>query len=220
VAEQLRSSGRVTRGRIGVQIDQVSKEVAEAIGLGRPQGALVRGVEAGAPADKGGIEAGDIILKFDGKAIDKSSDLPRLVGNAKPGSRATVTVLRRGSQRDLTVTVAELEPERTQRRASSNEQRAPSAGPAQPLGLGVSDLTEAQKRELKLRGGVRVEVAEGAAARAGLREGDVIVAVGNVEVASQKEFEQAIARADKSKPVVVQFRRGELAQYALIRPAR
>ena len=108
VAEQLRANGRVTRGRIGVQIDQVSKEVAEAIGLGRPQGALVRGVEAGAPAEKAGIEAGDIILKFDGKAIDKSSDLPRLVGNAKPGSRATVTVFRRGSQRDLIVTVAEL----------------------------------------------------------------------------------------------------------------
>ncbi len=222
VAEQLRASGRVTRGRIGVQIDQVSKEVAEALGLGRPQGALVRGVESGAPADKAGIEAGDIILKFDGKAIDKSSDLPRLVGNAKPGSRATVTVLRRGAQRDLTVTVAELEADRPQRRASSGggDSRTPGAGPAQPLGLGVAELTESQKRELKLRGGVRVEVAEGPAARAGLREGDVIVAVGNVEVASQREFEQAIARADKSKPIVVQFRRGEFAQYALIRPAR
>jgi serine protease Do len=203
-----------------VQIDQVSKEVAEAIGLGRPQGALVRGVEAGAPAEKAGIEAGDIILKFDGKVIEKSSDLPRLVGNAKPGARATVTVFRRGSQRDLVVTVAELEAERPQRRASNGEQRAPATGPAQNLGLGVSELTDAQKRELKVRGGVRVDVAEGPAARAGLREGDVIVAVGNVEVASQRDFELAIARADKSKPVVVQFRRGEFAQYALIRPGR
>ncbi len=220
VSEQLRATGRVTRGRIGVQIDQVSKEVAEAIGLGRPQGALVRGVEAGAPADKAGIEAGDIILKFDGRNIEKSSDLPRLVGNAKPGSRATVTLFRRGAQRELQVTVAELEQERPTRRASSAEPRPPSAGPAQTLGLGVADLSDAQKRELKLRGGVRVEVAEGAAARAGLREGDVIVAIGNVEIANQREFEQTISRADKTKPIVLQFRRGDLAQYALIRPAR
>ena len=220
VSEQLRATGRVTRGRIGVQIDQVSKEVAEAIGLGRPQGALVRGVESGAPADKAGVEAGDIILKFDGKAIEKSSDLPRLVGNAKPGSRATVTVFRRGAQKDLTVTVAEIEADTPKRRSGGNEPKAPSTGPAQTLGLGVSELSEAQKKELKLKGGVRVEAAEGAAARAGLREGDVSVDVGNVEIGNQREFEQAISRADKSKPVVVQFRRGELAQYALIRPAR
>jgi serine protease Do len=220
VADQLRTSGRVTRGRIGVQIGEVNKEVAEAIGLGRPQGALVRGVEAGAPAQKAGIEAGDIILKFDGKAIEKSSDLPRLVGNSKPGSRATVTVLRRGSQRDLSVTVAELEPERTTRRTQGQEQRPPSGAQVQTLGLTVSELTEALKSELKLRGGVRVEASDGAGARAGLREGDVIVAVGNVEVNTVREFEQAIARADKSKPIVVQLRRGELAQYALIRPNR
>ncbi len=220
VADQLRSSGRVTRGRIGVQIGEVNKEVAEAIGLGRPQGALVRGVEAGAPAQKAGIEAGDIILKFDGKAIEKSSDLPRLVGNTKPGSRATVTVLRRGSQRDLSVTVAELEPERPARRTQGQEQRPPSGAQVQTLGLTVSELTEALKSELKLRGGVRVEAADGVGARAGLREGDVIVAVGNVEVNNVRDFEQAIARADKSKPIVVQLRRGELAQYALIRPNR
>jgi serine protease Do len=220
VADQLRATGRVTRGRIGVQIDQVNKEVAEAIGLGRPQGALVRGVEAGAPADKAGIEAGDIILRFDGKAIEKSSDLPRLVGNAKPGSRATVTVFRRGSQRDLTVTVAELEPDRSARRAQAPEPRPSAGSQVQTLGLTVGELSEALKRDLKLRGGVRVEAAEGAGARAGLREGDVIVAVGNVDVGSVREFEQVVGRADKSKPIVVQYRRGELAQYALIRPAR
>jgi serine protease Do len=220
VADQLRSSGRVTRGRIGVQIDQVNKEVAEAIGLGRPQGALVRGVEAGAPAEMAGIEAGDIILKFDGKAIEKSSDLPRLVGNTKPGSRASVTVFRRGSQRELSVTVAELEPERSSRRAQAPEPRPSASSQVQTLGLTVSELSEAQKRDLKLRGGVRVDAAEGVGARAGLREGDVIVAVGNVDVNTVREFEQAVTRADKSKPVVVQLRRGELAQYALIRPAR
>jgi len=146
--------------------------------------------------------------------------LPRLVGNAKPGSRATLTVFRRGSQRELSVTVAELEPERTTRRTQGQEPRSPSTSQVQTLGLTVAELSEALKGELKLRGGVRVEAAEGAGARAGLREGDVIIAVGNVEVNSVREFEQAIARADKSKPIVVQLRRGELAQYALIRPGR
>ena len=110
VSEQLRASGRVTRGRIGVQIDQVSKEVAESIGLGKPQGALVRGVESGSPADKAGVEAGDIITRFDGRVIDKASDLPRLVGNTKPGTRSALTVFRRGQTRELNITLAELEP--------------------------------------------------------------------------------------------------------------
>ena len=220
VSEQLRTNGRVTRGRIGVQIDQVSKEVAESIGLGRAQGALVRGVEAGAPAEKAGIEAGDIITKFEGKVIDKSGDLPRLVGSVKPGTRATVTVFRRGATRDLSVTIAEVEAEKPARRVSVPDVKPPVAGPAQVFGLVVSELPDAQKKELKLRGGVRVDAVEGGAARAGLREGDVIVAIANTEVAGLKEFEQALAKVDKSKTVNVLFRRGELAQFALIRPAR
>lgn len=220
VSDQLRTSGRVTRGRIGVQIDQVSKAVAESIGLGKPQGALVRGVETGAPAEKAGIEAGDIITKFDGKAIEKSSDLPRLVGIVKPGTRATVTVFRRGTTRDLSVTVAEVEPEKVTQSATAAQPKPPVAGPAQVLGLVVGELTDEQKKELKLQGGVRVDAAEGLAARAGLREGDVIVAIANTEVMSVKAFEQVLAKADKSKPVNVLFRRGEWAQYALIRPSR
>ena len=220
VADQLRSSGKVTRGRIGVQIDQVSKEVAESIGLGKPQGALVRGVETGAPAEKAGIEAGDIIIKFDGKAIEKSSDLPRLVGNVKPGTKAVITVFRRGAAKDLTVTIAEVEAEKPVRKASAAEPKPKAPSPMQAFGLTLSELTDAQKKELKIKGGVKVDVVEGVAARAGIREGDVIVAVANVEVTSIKEFEVAVARVDKNKPVNVLFRRGELAQFALIRPAR
>ncbi len=220
VSDQLRASGKVTRGRIGVQIDSVSKEVAEAIGLGKPQGALVRGVEAGAPAEKAGVEPGDIITKFDGKTIEKSSDLPRLVGNIKPGTKSVVTVFRRGASKDLSVLVAEVEPEKPARKASAAEVKPPIAGPAQSMGLMVSELPEPQKKELKLKGGVKVDAAEGSAARAGLREGDVIVAIGNVEILSLKDFEAAIAKADKNKVINMQFRRGELAQFALIRPAR
>ena len=220
VSDQLRTTGKVTRGRIGVQIDQVSKEVAESIGLSKAQGALVRGVEAGAPADKAGIEAGDIITKFDGKQIEKSTDLPRLVGNVKPGTKSVVTVFRRGNTREFTVVVAEIEAEKPVRKASGPEPKPPAAGPAQVLGLAVSDITDAQKKELKIKGGVKVDTAEGAAARAGLREGDVIIAIANVEITNAKEFETAVVKLDKSKAVNVLLRRGELAQYVLIRPAR
>ena len=220
VSEQLRASGRVTRGRIGVQIDQVSKEVAESIGLGKQQGALVTGVESGSPADKAGIEAGDIIIRFEGKPIDKLADLPRMVGNTKPGTKSAITVFRRGHSKDLSIVIAEVEPDKAAVKTTERESRSKSTAAAQQLGLAVSDLSEAQKKELKLRGGVRVDAATEAAARAGLREGDVILAIANTEVASVKDFEAAVARADKGKPVNVLVRRGEWAQYVLIRPVR
>jgi serine protease Do len=223
VSDQLRATGRVSRGRIGVQIDQVTKDVAESIGLGKAQGALVRGVEAGSPGEKGGIEPGDIITKFDGKPIDKPSDLPRLVGNTKPGTKSMVTVFRRGSTRDLSVTVAEIEPDKPAKHAADKDEpssKAPTSAAAKSLGLALSDLTEAQRKELKLKGGVRVDAATEAAARAGLREGDIALAVNNVEVSSVKEFEAVLAKADKSKSVSVLFRRGDWAQFALLRPSR
>lgn len=221
VSDQLKATGRVTRGRIGVQIDQVSKEVAESLGLGQPKGALVRGVEPDSPAAKAGIEPGDIILKFDGKEVEKSVDLPRMVGNTKPGNRSSVTVLRRGNQRDLSITVAELEPDRPETRAAAPEPKAAPVTPAlQNLGLALAELTAAERKELALKGGVRIASADGAAARAGLREGDVILAIGNTEVASAKEVEAVIARADRSRPLTVLFRRGDWAQYTVIRPQR
>ncbi|RZT95273.1 DegQ family serine endoprotease [Rivibacter subsaxonicus] len=219
VADQLRGSGRVVRGRIGVQIGEVTKEVAESLGLGKASGALVRGVESGGPADKAGLEAGDIVTRFEGKPVEKSSDLPRLVGNTKPGTKATVQVFRRGATRDLNVMVAELEPDATQKaQAPAAGGKAAPAAAAASMGLGLADLSDAQKRELKVKGGVRIDSVEGSAARAGLREGDVILAVANTEVADIKQFEAVVAKLDKSKPVSVLFRRGEWAQYALVRP--
>ena len=220
VSDQLRTSGRVSRGRIGVQIDQVTKDVAESIGLGKPIGALVRGVESGSPADKAGVEAGDIITKVEGKSIEKHSDLPRLVGGIKPGTKIAVTVFRRGSTRELTVTVAELEPEKTAQKPPEREEKTKLSSADQVLGLAVSELSDTQKKELKIKGGVKVDTATDAAARAGVREGDVIVAIANVEVGNLKEFESAVAKVDRNKPVNVLFRRGEWAQYAVIRPSR
>ena len=217
VSEQLRANGRVTRGRIGVQIDQVTKEVAESIGLGKPQGALIRGVEEGSPAEKAGIEAGDIITRFDGKAIEKASDLPRLVGNTKPGSRVGVTVFRRGASKDLSITVAEVPAEKTVAQKTAEERKNTATA---PLGLVVGELTDAQKREMRVRGGVRIESAAESAARAGLREGDVILAIANTEVLGVRDFEAIMARVDKSRPVSLLIRRGDVAQYVLVRPAR
>ena len=216
VSEQLRTSGRVSRGRIGVQIAPVTKDVAESIGLGKAQGVLVRGIEEGSPADKAGIEAGDIITRFDGKAIEKPADLPRAVGNTKPGSQVSISIFRRGSVKDMSITVAEIEAEKVV--ASAPEKKVPAAN-AQHWGLTVSDLTEAQKKELRVRGGVRVDAAVDAAARAGIREGDLIVAIANNEVTSVKAFESIMSRVDKSRPVSVLVRRGDGAQYVLIRPA-
>ncbi|WP_199221661.1 DegQ family serine endoprotease [Limnohabitans sp. Bal53] len=216
VSEQLRATGRVSRGRIGVQIAPVTKEVAESIGLGKAQGVLVRGVEEGSPAEKAGIEAGDIITRFDGKSIEKPADLPRAVGNTKPGSQVALTVFRRGATKDLRVTVAEIEPEKVA--AAAPEKKAPTAKIAH-LGLSLSDLSADQKKEARVRAGVRVDAAVDAAARAGIREGDLILAVANTEVSSVQVFESLMARIDKSRPVSVLIRRGDGAQYVLIRPA-
>ena len=220
VSDQLRSTGRVVRGRIGVQIGAVTKEVAESIGLGAPRGALVTGVEKDQPAEKAGVEAGDIIVKVDGKAVEKSGDLPRIVGGLKPGGRATMQVFRRGALRDLSVTIAEFEPEKPTRRAAAEPGSAPQASAKTALGITVADLTDPQKRELRVRGGVRVDSVDGAAARAGLREGDVVLSMDNVEITDSKQFAAVSAKADKAKPVTVLVRRGEWVNYVVIRPGR
>ena len=220
VSEQLRSSGRVSRGRIGVSIGPVSKDVAESIGLGKPTGALVSAVVPGSPAEKAGIEAGDIITRFDGKVIEKSADLSRIVGSTKPGSKGTVTVFRRGASKDLSVVIAEVEAEKPAVKPVAREEKARASSAGQGFGLSVSDLTEAQLKELKIKGGVRVEAASDASARAGMREGDVILAVANVEVASVKDFDAVLSKFDKTKPLSVMFRRGDWVQFVVIRNPR
>jgi serine protease Do len=219
VSDQLRTAGRVVRGRIGVQIEPVTKDVAEAIQLGKPIGALVRSVETGQPAEKAGIEAGDIIIKVDGKTVEKPNDLQRTIGAIKPGSKATLQVFRLGKTRDFTVTVGEVEPDRPRRVAQASSDAQPSTQAKTAIGLAVSDLSEAQKKELKLKGGVRVESVDGQAARAGLREGDVITAIDNTEVSDAKQFNNLASKLDKSKAISVMVRRGEWTNYLVIRPA-
>ena len=221
VSDQLRATGRVVRGKIGVQIATVNKDVAESSGLGKPQGALVTGVEAGSPAEKAGVEAGDVITKFDGKPLEKLADLPRWVGNTKPGSKSAITVFRRGKSLDLPITIVEIPAEAGSKAAAAKEpEKAKASSAAQQLGLVVSDLTDAQRKSMNLKGGVQIVSAEEAAVRAGLKQGDVILAIANAEVNDIKQFDAAVAKVDKTKPVNVLFRRGEWTQYVLIRPLK
>lgn len=217
VSEQLKSSGRVVRGRIGVQIGEVTKEVAESLGLPRAQGALVARVETASPAEKAGIEAGDIITHFNGKQIEKSGDLPRQVGNTKPGSNATVTVWRKGAKRDLAITIAEMETEVAVKKEEKKpkQEQTPNA-----LGLAVTDLSDAQKSELKLDGGVVVEIAEGPAGRAGLQPGDVIVRLNNTDIRDARQFNGLVAKLDTKKNALLLVRRGESSQFVPLRPAQ
>lgn len=220
VSEQLRATGKVTRGRIGVQIDRVTKEVAESIGLGKAQGALVRAVEEGAPADKAGVEAGDIIVKFDGKAVEKSSDLPRMVGAVKPGTKSTLTVFRRGATKELTVVIVEIPSDNPVTKTSEKPVKPKGSGAAQALGLTLGELSGAKKAELRIKGGVIVEAVADAASRAGLREGDVITQVGNTVTPDLKTFESALVKLDKSKSVALLVYRDDMAQFLFVKPAR
>lgn len=213
IADQLKSSGKVTRGRIGVVIQEVTKELAETFGLPKPSGALVSAVDPDGPAAKAGIEAGDIILKFNGKPIGTSGDLPRTVAGVKPGTRSTLQVWRKGGSRDLSVTVAELSdddgaPQRSPQRKRNDKSPPQSIG---KLGLGLSELSGAQKRQLDVKTGVVVEevLQGGLAAKAGLRRGDVILQVNDEEVKSIEQFNGLLSQFEKRKRVALRVKRGD-----------
>lgn len=215
VADQLRASGKVVRGRIGVQIEPVTKDVADSLGLSKAEGAVVRFVEPGGPADKAGVEAGDIITRFNGQPVEKAGDLPRLVGSTKPGQQAKMQVFRRGAYKELGVSVVELDGDKPKAEAApAKSSKLASAA----LGLKLADLSASQKRELKVNGGVVVEGVDGPAARVGIKKGDVILALANVQVADVSQFEAVLDKLDRKRPVSVLVRRGEWAQYAVIRP--
>ena len=218
VSDQLRGGGHVVRGFIGVAPDDLSKEVAEAIGLGKASGSLIRSVSPGGAAAKAGIEAGDVITKIDGKQIEKSTDLRRVIAGIKPGAKVSVQVFRRGAYKDLSMTVGEMPDDRAQ---AAGEPESKGAAKATALfGLTVADLSEAQKRELKVSSGVRVETASGVAARAGLRQGDLILSVDNTEVNSAKQFQAVLAKLDKAKVINLLVRREDVVSFVLLRPAR
>ncbi|WP_323118601.1 DegQ family serine endoprotease [Burkholderia alba] len=217
VADQLKASGKVVRGRIAVAIGEVTKDVADSIGLPKAEGALVSSVEQGGPAEKAGIQPGDIILKFNNRPVDTATDLPRMVGDTKPGTKATVTVWRKGQSKDLPITIAEVP---TDKNAKTDAGKTPQPKPRQSnsLGLTVSDLSADQLKTLKLRGGVQIDGVDGPALRAGLQRGDIVLRVGDTDIANAKQFVDVTSQLDPQKMVAVLVRRGENTQFIPIRP--
>jgi serine protease Do len=194
VKEQLVAHGKVTRGRIGVTVQEVTPALAKSFGLGKARGALVSGVEPGGPAAKSGLQAGDVIVGFDGKPIAESGELPAIVAQTRPGEQVKVRVMRNGSERDLQLSVAEMPAERA----------STAAGPAMQQGkLGVTVRPG--------ENGLEIAQAEGPAARAGLRAGDIIVGVNGTPVRSADELKSAVDAAGDSVAILVQ--RGEARLY-------
>ncbi len=218
VVDQLKSTGRVTRGRIGVQIGEVSKEVAQAIGLPKAEGALVSGVEPDGPADKGGILPGDVILKFDGKAITRMSDLPRLVGQTKPGVVSPVEVWRKGKAVKLNVTVTELKAERTAEAPASKEKPAVSQNVV--LGMSIVAVSPEARKKLRIKGGVQVTAVAAPASTVGIAEGDIVLAANNTDITSPEQFAKVIAGLDKTKPVGLMVRTGDQTRWVAVPPAK
>ena len=204
VKDQLLAHGKVERGRIGVAIQEVTQSLAQSFGLERPRGALVAAVEPGGPAAKAGIRAGDVLLGLNGRAIERSAELPPLVAAVKPGERASLELWRDGARKNVGVTVGALEP--------ASVAAAPAAEPAAgKLGLAVRPLTEEERRQLHGAQGLLVERASGAAARAGIQAGDVVSAVNGKPVNSASELREAAARAHGS--VALLIRRGEASLF-------
>jgi len=218
IQKQLKEKGRVARGRIGVVITEVTRDLATSFGLDRARGALVNSVEKGSPADKGGIETGDIIVAFDGKQVESSSDLPRLVGSTRPGSQASVDVWRKGAKRTVNVMVGELQEDRI---AAVDKPKAkpPAEASANRLGIVVGELSPEQKKGAGLANGVVVlEVRPDA--KADVRKGDILLTLvhkgQHTEIKSAEQLNKFLAGLDKSAVITLQVRRGETTAFITV----
>lgn len=217
VAKQLRETGRVSRGRIGVGIGEVDKDVAKALGLESAVGALVGSVGKDSPAEKAGVIAGDIILRFDGKKVVKASDLPRIVGETKPGSKVNMVLWRKGAEKSVSIIVVEFETE-TAQAATPAPIEKPKPAEADKLGLAVSEPTAQEKSALGLTGGVVVRSSTGVAAAAGVAPGDVVLRVGRTDVTSAKQFAELVNAIPKGQAAPMLVRRGENSFFVVLTP--
>ena len=201
VIEQLKENGRVERGWLGVRIQDVNKALAESLDLGKPQGALINSVEVDGPADKGGILPGDVIVRFNGEPIIESGDLPHVVGMMTPGEQAEVDIYREGKRKRLRVKVGALD---------NDEQSIASGGDGSDrLGLMVQDLTDREAETLRLRGGVLVMQVSpnSAAAKSGIKEGDIVVQLGYRRIDDVDEYAQVVAELPENNQIAIRFYR-------------
>jgi serine protease Do len=214
ISNQLKANGKITRGWLGIAIQEITKELAESFGMKNNNGALVAGVEKGGPADKSGLLAGDVITKFDGKIINSSSDLPRAVGMAKPNKAVPVEILRKGAAKTLTVTVGEMP---TEPNEVASKGKSPTKAESNKIGLILKELTAEQKKKLNGKNGLLVMESVGSAAQAGIRRGDVILGLNNSESQSVEGFNKQINAVAAGKTVAVLVLRGENTLYVPIK---
>jgi len=218
VQKQLREKGRVARGRIGVVIQEVTRDLATSFGLDRPRGALVNSVEKGSPAEKAGVEATDIILTFDGRAVESSSDLPRIVGGTRPGSQVPLEVWRKGQTRKLAIAVGELVEDRVAA-AGKPRQAKPAPAQANRLGIVLAEATAEQKKDLKVDHGLVVTEVR-PESRADVRKGDVLMTLvhkgQHTELRSVEQFNKLLASLEKNAVITLQVRRGEMTAFVTV----
>lgn len=206
-ANQLIKNGKVNRGRIGVLIGPVSKDAAEALSLSSDKGALVQTVEKDGPAEKAGLLPQDIILKVNGKVMDSNSDVVRTIANMAPGTKITLNVWRKGSTRDLTVTIGETPDEKGAVKVADKKKEEKKDAKPNRIGLVTSDLDAGERKELKVDRGVLVNDAEGPAGRAGIKEGDVILDINTVEIKSSKQFNDILDKHDAKRAIALVVKR-------------
>jgi serine protease Do len=218
VADELKASGKVTRGRIGVSIQDVSEDLAKSFGLSKATGALLSSVEKDGPAEKAGLKAGDILLKFNGQTIANSGELPRIVSAVKPGSKVPVQVWRDKAAREFQVTVGQLE--ESDKSTEAREYKG-GRGDADKFGLSVQELNPRQLKQLNLNFGLVVREATGVAAKSGLQAGDVIVGVAGQDLTNTAQLRKALndLKPNESLPLRV-MRNGNPAFVVLKAPAK
>jgi serine protease Do len=197
VETELLQTGHVTRGRLGVTIQDVNQSLAESFGLKRPEGALVSFVDPDSPAAKAGIEVGDVITKLNGEPIMHSKDLPVRIAESKPGAKVTMEVFRKGAQRELTATIGSFKSEKV---ASADN----GPGSEGRLGLAVRPLTPQEREEAGVPGGLLVGSSSGPAADAGIEAGDIVLAVNNTPVTSAEQLKSITEKAGKHIALLVQ----------------
>jgi serine protease Do len=197
VEQQLVAHGRVTRGKLGVTVQDVTQQLAESFGLSRPSGALVSSVEKGSPAAKAGLEPGDVVLSLNGNEVASSSDLPPRVADLKPGSSAKLEVWRDGRKRDLEVRVGES----SDTVASEGSHQEGEHG---RLGLAVRPLTPDERQQAGVSGGVLVQDVQGPAARAGIRPGDVVLAVNGTRIDGVEQLRQLVSKSGKHVALLIE----------------
>lgn len=222
--QQLKTTGKVTRGQLGVQIQGLSRDAAKALGLDDANGALVSGVEPGSAAERAGIMRQDVIRKVNGQPVFEFSDMPPLIGAMAPGSKVTLEVMRDGKPRTLTATLGTLEDATAAAdSAAPGGSKADTAERGNPLGIFGQELTAQQRSQMGLQGkeGVLIARIEGAAAReAGLSPGDVVLAVGRSDVGSVKALDAQLRAAGTGKPVMLLVRRGGATVYVTVDPSQ